>query len=330
MHKEVGWYLVELERTLAGKVPDEQLQSLIAEVESHLTESSTALSESGEQEPGLKAAKEFGPVRRFASQVLESAASPSRRLVWGIVAALAGVWLCVIPIWIMLQSERPGFEPIPPTLLMAGVGILTAGLAIWRSRTRLFGSLLAGSAIGAISLTGFAVFGMLDLGEPDGMTVLPRTHADASKWIGEKQKLESIQSRLNDARVMYSYEHTEPLPFKEFKTPNGWRVPVEVMIDKSEIWLNEVTVPDHETARLTWRHGRKAFLEAESEIEWREMLLNSLPAAKSRTIGEQLRSFSPQTLGWSGACLAALWILGFVVDTLRRSLQLRPKRWALR
>src|SRR5438552_4721501 len=87
MSKYINWYVVEIERRLQGRLPQERVQELVLEVEQHL--------ESAKEELGdeRKAIAQFGPVAQIAEDLVRGNAGTWR---FSPIAAKAVIWLAVL------------------------------------------------------------------------------------------------------------------------------------------------------------------------------------------------------------------------------------------
>lgn len=349
MHKEIGWYLVEIERILGGKLPESQIQALLSETEEHLLDAAATMAEAGEKEPGRAAIQQFGSVRQFCLAHLMVRGRSSRWDKYLPVAAAA--WLCCFPIALI------GFiwndpNPMKWVYLFGAIGICTMAACAFSARSNLWRATSIGTVVGLAASMSFAVFGWLDLGEVDGKTVVSRRElADQqSVWSENILQYQASIAELKRAKEFYQGPRSERyrdfyrtgesrflLPGdlgvlrameREFKPNRYFLAPGNY--PGSGPNFGRVGSDNFEAARQQWLTvGNLTLARLRIEAEGYAEMLRDLPDAQNRPLLLQVRSFAPQLLTWAGLVWVGLVILGHLFGRWGEASLLRPRKRSL-
>lgn len=179
--KHSSWLLVQLEHLLR-KLPDNERQSCLQEVEEHLVCCRLALEEMGldPTESDEEAVRRFGDPEAFAAQALKlrEPAAYGSRVITGITA---GVTLLAMA-WIILGIFN--------MVLVWPLEIVSVALVIaysWKYRLQLAG-FVKGGILGTVILSVYTGFAYVHLGDSGGYGIAPRWQVAGLKRDAERTR----------------------------------------------------------------------------------------------------------------------------------------------
>lgn len=351
MPKYIDWYMVELERRLHGRMPQQQLGEILSETEAHLLEATSDDKEEYGRYAEKLAISRFGSPNRIAQSVLNANDPPPPHpwragilpgiAIFGLVAAFLTAWI--------LTFREPRIESVVFGSLAAVFGLLLLfGVSVARQFLR------APIAVaGAVAFVGCWLASsvlLMKVDDPAGMAFVPRSTADAY-LKGQKLNLVTARNKqklFDAAGAMFGQD------FKYTYTPQS-QIPEGAFVQEGAAAKGKFLVPaEHYTyppggGTGEYKFGFLAFDSFKDAqrywltrsqfdvhqnrfvIDRAEKLLVSIPQALKRSGLQQLWATLPFAASVAGAALGIAWaanLLVFALYSLSRSYHFRRRRYA--
>lgn len=326
MADRIEWYLVELERMLKGKVPDESLRELQAETKAHLE---ALLRASTDPEVDLRtrqqaAIRHFGPPERLADSFLFGSVRESRLKT--IVVLLLVFLAFSSPVLVMVQDGTfPLYRPGPfnlPMFLLIWLGCCIAALVgLITFRGRIVKGIVATCLVGAVMcwlLTSMSMLWVVTDG--DGAPV-PINWAEKvrQEYRANEKSINETLGIVRQGRSAFSHARSPVDVPSLFVAKEGFLVP------KGLSWESETPVQmswaiesDFKKARHMWAGimstaASEYVRAAESHIRVTKAFEAHRPGFDSRTLGWSFAFWVGYDLGFTAIAVGGHLFVPFLV-----------------
>lgn len=340
MADRIEWYLVELERMLKGKVPDEDLRELQAETRSHLDAAVRADSTS---DGGLESIQQlaihgFGSPDRLAHSFLYGSVKEGR--VKTIVVLLLVFLAFSSPVLVMVQDGTfPLFRPGPfnlPLFILIWIASCIAALAgLFAFRGRIARSIVATCAAGAIMcwiLTSMSVLWVVTDG--DGAPV-PINWAQRvqQEYRGNQKEIDDTFAIVKRGRSAFAHARSATEVPALYVAKDGYLVPKQFLSEPgAQLGLSWSIEKDFKKARHQWAGvsstAANEFVRAvESHRRIAEAVEAHRPSLNSQTLGWSLAFWVGYDLGFTAIAVGIHLLVPIAVRTVSLA-RLRRRRLA--
>lgn len=350
MSRHIDWYLVELERMLKGRIPQESLEELTTETRAHLEEEVRAKTRDGQDtESSMREALQaFGPPDRLALRYLKETGAAAGPLAFRLAIALAAT-IYAYPLllfwtgkWWGLFDAGPLHISIWVWLTIAMMLAFAAAAAISNRRMILPIAGLTLACFVPLTLVSARAFVWVEREIGDTM---PMSWTEAEGAAANYQAMiranEQTTAKLRRGLRAFSAAKTEedvPAEFrrgKAFLTPDGFGPAPNPMALKSVYFYSARDVgltASFESAKEEWRRGGQQMIEHIRWADtWDHSVVTSLARAKSGFDWKALYESARVWGIWGAFCAVGLMLLNALVDglaTTSRRRQLHHRRLA--
>ena len=353
MPSHIQWYLVELEGRLRGRIPHEEMQGVISEIESHLFEASAELHPEFGKGAERMAVRHFGKPSTVVRALL-SGNEPLPPEPWKPGWAAIFLMLAVTGVMIVLLETT---SHVPSTsqfgnaaMALLVLGALAFGTFLWARRVLakplFFGSLAVFAVVEA-----YVAFGMITTQDTQFSRMIPRSAVQrALKRAHDEVATYGPAAKLVDTAVArYEKDHDggyvpyyapEELTKKAkqvavadyLRAAGGTEVVPVLDTRRDGEHLSYLSFTNFKDARQYWlSFGRYNVSEAKWRYNHGEFMLKAIPIGLDRPIYEQAIYALPAAAGCAVVAFMVMFCLNLLVMGLYyilRSPSLRVRRYA--